>query len=703
MRVRILGPVDVLVNGHVRAVQGKRRKAVLASLALQHGQVVDTDLLIDVAWGDTPPATSLNTLQSHVYHLRQIMSDKAAIRNTAGGYILELGEDGTDVLTAQRLIDRATRVGDAPRAARLLRETLALWRGRALVDLAGIGWFDEHAAHLEDLRGRAATALLEQRLALGEHEQLLPELMRLVKEHPFDEQAARLLMTALYRHGRQADALGAYHRLRARLRDELGIDPSAATRDLQASILRQDPVLTVTGVAPRSTGTVSTLLADGTHALTVDGDLNVSRERFESAYRLAEADEDGEGMAAAALGMSGIWVHEERTARASAVLTARLRTALTLVDDESTVGLRLRIRLAGEADYRESRYDRITALLDEARGAPDPIALADALNLAHHCLLGPEHGERRAALAAELIALSSRTGRQVDLLIGLLWQVADMLSVGDPHAERRLPELIDVLAAADHKAVCFIASAIQVMLTIRSGRFADAEKEAQECADLGTAAGDVDAFGWHGAHLVTIRWMQGRLVELLPMLEQLASSPTLSPTDNSYFAALAVAAASAGDRRAGARALAAICTPDLAALPRSGTWLVTMYGVTEAAYLLGERDTAAQAYRLLRPYAHLPMIASIGVTCFGSTHHALGVAALATGEVDTAIDHFRSAVRANLALAHWPAVIRSREMHARALTLRGGAGDLDTAARELATAAEDAEAIDLYRPRPEDM
>jgi hypothetical protein len=354
--------------------------------------------------------------------------------------------------------------------------------------------------------------------------------------------------------------------------------------------------------------------------------------------------------------------------------------------------------MAGENDYRNGEHAAIMAALDEATSAGDPVARATALSLAHHCVLGPDHGALRLRLATELIAESVQSGSRSDLLMGMLWRTVDLFHVADPHAERRLGELRDLLAQHDHLAVGFVVSAIEVMLTIRAGRFDEAEGLMKVCADRGAAAGDIDAEGWSGGHFVAIRWYQGRLAELLPTLDTLAHSPSLSAVDNSYFAALAVAAAVAGDRRKAAGALARICGHDLADLPQSSTWLVTMSGVVEAAYLLGDAGTAARAYELLKPYSHLPIMASLGVACFGSAQHALGTASLAAGDLDRAVEHLRDAVDRNLALAHWPAAMLSRLRYAQALAQRSGPDDAEIARQEVATATREAAALGIPLP-----
>jgi DNA-binding SARP family transcriptional activator/tetratricopeptide (TPR) repeat protein len=241
MRVRLLGPVDVMPGSEAKPVSGLRRKAVLATLALQAGEVVSTGRLVDAVWGGCPPA-ALNTLQSHVSYLRTVLG-KAAIVARPPGYLLDLGNDGTDVQLAERLLRQGTQSPDPVRAAADLREALALWRGRPLADLAGLAWLEQQAERLDLLREQVRHALSEARLAAGEHRQLVPELEQMSADHPLDEQVHAQLMTALYRSGRQADALAVYQRLRSTLAEELGLEPSLALRDLETAILRQDTVL----------------------------------------------------------------------------------------------------------------------------------------------------------------------------------------------------------------------------------------------------------------------------------------------------------------------------------------------------------------------------------------------------------------------------------------------------------------------------
>ncbi|WP_345142100.1 AfsR/SARP family transcriptional regulator [Dactylosporangium darangshiense] len=238
--MRLLGPIDVVVGDEPRPVQGLRRKAVLAVLGLHAGEVVSTGRLVELVWDGAPPPNAVNALQSHLSYLRRTLSDKSAVRSRPPGYVLDVGADGTDVAVAERLIAAGLQDRDDAARARDLQRALELWRGQPMADATGVTWLEEQAQRLEQLWLQGKRALLQARLGLGQHAQLLPELEQLTREHPFDEQLHGQLMLALYRTGRQADALGAFQRLRRTLRDDLGIEPGNALRGLESAMLRQD-------------------------------------------------------------------------------------------------------------------------------------------------------------------------------------------------------------------------------------------------------------------------------------------------------------------------------------------------------------------------------------------------------------------------------------------------------------------------------
>ncbi|MDG6109997.1 hypothetical protein Daura_20770 [Dactylosporangium aurantiacum] len=448
-------------------------------------------------------------------------------------------------------------------------------------------------------------------------------------------------------------------------------------------------------VPPR---TARSLLANGARTLHVDGNLKSSREWFDQAYRRAERDVDDEAQAVAAVGYGGLWVHEHRGAGTAVLIEARLRRALALVEPASPLGVRVQARLAAELDYREGGHERVFAAVEQARRSGDAVALAEALSLAHHCVLGPHQAQLREAVVRELIETGLRSTRRGDTLIGLLWHTVDRFLAGDRHAERSLQELRTLLRRKPHEAIGYVVQAMEVMLTIRAGDLELAERRAASCAEAGKDAGDADVIGWQGAHTIALHWYRGTLPELIPVLRELVNSPTLSAVDNSHLAALAVAAAAAGDQRLARGCLARLEGPSWSALPMTSSWLATMYGVVEAAHRLGDRRVAAAVHDLLHPFHRLPIMASIGVTCFGSAAHALGVASLTVGDVDRAVTQFEDAVHANQSLQHWPAAMLSRVRLAEALWYRNGGGDHAAAQRHLAQARAEATALGLPLP-----
>lgn len=214
-------------------------------LVLHANEVVSTDRLVEELWGDEPPRTARKTLQVHVSRLRRELGE--TIPETArNGYVVSVGPGQLDAHEFEELAERgreALRSGDTDDASRLLRQALALWRGPVLdgMELGGPTW--SIGARLEDLRFVALESRIDADLELGRHADLVGELEALVAEHPYREKLRSQLMLALYRAGRQADALAAYRAARRSFVDELGIEPGPELRELEAAILRHDPLL----------------------------------------------------------------------------------------------------------------------------------------------------------------------------------------------------------------------------------------------------------------------------------------------------------------------------------------------------------------------------------------------------------------------------------------------------------------------------
>ncbi|GIH02270.1 hypothetical protein Rhe02_03370 [Rhizocola hellebori] len=202
--------------------------------------MISAETLMDVVWGPQRLSTNVNTLQRHVSYLRDNLGDRNAIVARQGGYLLQLDPRSVDVELAEDLIKQGTRPVDPARRVEYLQDALRLWRGQPLADVVGVAWLDDQAVHLDQLWLQASRALIEARLALGEHAALVPQLEQLVKDSPLDEQLNAHLMLALYRSGRQADALEVFRQLRRTLADDLGIDPSPALRELESAMLRQE-------------------------------------------------------------------------------------------------------------------------------------------------------------------------------------------------------------------------------------------------------------------------------------------------------------------------------------------------------------------------------------------------------------------------------------------------------------------------------
>jgi DNA-binding SARP family transcriptional activator/DNA-binding beta-propeller fold protein YncE len=218
---------------------------VLALLALGAGESVSSERLIDELWGEEPPRTARKTLQVHVSRLRGELGDDV-IETVPRGYVLRLARSEVDLLRFEDLVRRGRselEADDPKSASSTLREALSIWRGPALAGLEGEPFAQAAAARLEDLRVAATELRIEADLTLGRHAELVDELERLVREHPFREGPRRQLMLALYRSGRQADALARYREARAVLMDELGVEPGPVLRELEVAMLRQDPAL----------------------------------------------------------------------------------------------------------------------------------------------------------------------------------------------------------------------------------------------------------------------------------------------------------------------------------------------------------------------------------------------------------------------------------------------------------------------------
>jgi DNA-binding SARP family transcriptional activator len=245
LEFRILGPTEVWDDGTQLQLGGPKQRAVLALLLLDAGRVVSTDRLIDLLWGEQPPATAPTSLQNFVSQLRKLLGPDV-LTTKPPGYRLEIAPEQLDVERFRRLVEAAKQGSPDERASRL-REALALWHGPPLADLAFEAFAQNEIARLEELRLAALEDQIQADLDGGRHAELVGELESLAREHPLRERLRAQLMLALYRSGRQAEALQIYHDARRELVDELGIEPSATLQELHGAILRQDARLELNG------------------------------------------------------------------------------------------------------------------------------------------------------------------------------------------------------------------------------------------------------------------------------------------------------------------------------------------------------------------------------------------------------------------------------------------------------------------------
>lgn len=258
MEFRILGPLEVRREGQSLVLGGPKQRALLAILLLHANEVVSSDRLIDLLWGENPPGSAAKVLQVYVSQLRKILEpdtggEHGVLVTTPPGYVLRTERDAFDLHRFEDLVTAARRAlsdGAPAEAAGSLAEALELWRGAALANFTFEPFAQVEVARLEEMRLSVLEDRAEADLALGRHAELIAELDALLAHNPTRERLARLLMTALYRAGRQVEALDVYRRVRSTLVEDLGVEPGPELQDMHRKVLAQDDSLR--WVPPRS-------------------------------------------------------------------------------------------------------------------------------------------------------------------------------------------------------------------------------------------------------------------------------------------------------------------------------------------------------------------------------------------------------------------------------------------------------------------
>jgi DNA-binding SARP family transcriptional activator/streptogramin lyase len=248
-RFRLLGHLEI-TGVSEDGVRGLKQRALLTYLLLHAGEIIRTERLVDAVWGEHPPPTATAIVHGYVRKLRAALAGTPAeLVTRAPGYLLEVESDEIDVRYFERLAGEgrnAVRVGEWEEARTNLAEALSLWRGEPLADLPPEGFVGGERTRLEERRLEATLDRVDADLMLGRSGELVSELEALVRDHPFQERPRRQLMLALYRAGRQAEALTIYRDTRRLFVDELGIEPTRELQELEQAILRHDPSLALT-------------------------------------------------------------------------------------------------------------------------------------------------------------------------------------------------------------------------------------------------------------------------------------------------------------------------------------------------------------------------------------------------------------------------------------------------------------------------
>jgi DNA-binding SARP family transcriptional activator len=463
---RILGPLEVWHASRPVHIRGAKERALVAFLLLHAGEPVSVDRLIDELWGDSPPATARKSVQVRVAGLRRALRSNVLLTR-GDGYLVRLEPNQLDLRRFEQLLSDgrdALAAGDPSAAAATLDEALALWRGPALADFTYESFAQPAIARLEELRVHALELRIEAQLELGLHARVIGELEDLVAAHPFRERLRGQLMLALYRDGRQAQALDLYRRTRGELGAELGIEPGPMLRQLQQAVLRQDPSLDGPLAAPERSILVAPQDAARFAELVAVAEPLATRPRRELILaRLVAKDEDL--AAAAAL------PNEHRQALLVRGVAARAITFTSAAPGDDLV------RIASEQEVD-------LLLVDGRPGLDDPV-LETVLARAP-CDVAVHVGRRKPAREGPVLVLFAggdhdwaavEVGAWIAGAQGVPLRLAGPAEGGERDASRALasaslavqrvlgiaaepvllaPEALKVLAAADEAAVVVV-------------------------------------------------------------------------------------------------------------------------------------------------------------------------------------------------------------------------------------------------------
>ena len=692
--VGLLGPLVVRRDGRdVHIGSGKQRLA-LGALAVA-GRVLSTDELVDVLWPDEAPNTAIGTLQTHLSRLRGLIGVDA-VADAGGGYRLQIADDQLDsaAFTAKVKAAREARArGEAETARRELRAALAMWRGPALATFRYEPFAQLDIARLEALRIEVIEDCYELDLETGD----MPtagELEALVAEHPFRERLTLLLMRALYTAGRQADALAAANRLRAALRDDLGLDPTPQIAALELQILQHDSTLSnVThDVLPRRhwravveqaeipapDPTVHCeRLIDQVVALRRAGRTTDARSTAAAAVRLASTVDDHRLLGAAALSLAGppedAVLHEPLDADL-------LERALTLLPSEDPLTAMLRARLA-VSSIDTGDVDRGHALLAAAEAAAlDATAELYVLRARHRTWFDPAALDDRLALTRRIVELARLTAQADDQAWASRWLAIDLLETGDLEGFDgcigSLAEAADQLHDVHHHWGVVARRAGQRTAT---GPLDEADALTMEALNLAAGIGNEYTLAATSALFFVLRWRQHRLEEVEALVRDVAgreaAAAPLLPLLYLELGRTEEARTALADLTR--RGVKDVLASDSAAISR----LMALTALSYGAFGTDNRDVARQLLDEFERVQSTMAVVHPGLTVMAPMAELRAAALACVGDLDAAITHAEEASRVCAASGCAAVQVRTDALLAVLLRRRGARGDVTHASR----------------------
>lgn len=633
----VLGPVTAEDrHGGPVALKGPRHRAVLARLLVARRRVVPVDRLVADLWAEPPPG-AVGAVQTFVAALRRALEPDRAPRTPARllvtegpGYALRAAPDAVDAWRFETAADEAARLPPA-RALRRLDEALELWRGPAYADFAREEWVRGERARLAELRLRSVERRAGAQLAVGLAAEAVPDLDAHLADHPWREDAWRLLALALYRTGRQGDALAVLRRARATLVEQLGLDPGPALRRLEADVLAQNPALEATGGTGGAGGPTETAarlwtraaeaydrtVAAGARArlettvgllrdlaVTGGGGLTAAREHRMAA--VAAAEEFGDpaltGRVIGVFDVPAIWTRGDDPELARRIVAAAERTLAALPPpgtDGAYDAVRCRLLATVAVETRGSHSSRGPQAAAQAetiaRRLDDPALLAFALNGSFmQAFTRAGLAPRRAGIGAELVALGARHGLVTFEVLGHLIRLQALGALGDFPAADTHASAADALAARHELPLVGVFTRWYGALRLAASGDLAAARSAYE-----GAAADLPEAGMPG--------LTHGLLPLALLSLHFSGGPALPPRDALDPGAdwgpyrpwiTPLAALSTGDRPAAFRALRALPDP-----PRDLLYEACCCLEATAALALADRAALTRVHARLLPAA----------------------------------------------------------------------------------------------------